>query len=165
MVLWYNMIPNLLWSCLNLIPVSVFCYTILAHNIFYIFWTVSLLTVLLPRSFFDNIRLGKTTLIYHKIGIRYINRFTQNGDIVNRLIRRKVPNYKVIQTGLKSADGLLKQAYMFEKFHFIMFVFFSLTAIYAIMKNYLLWSLIISMTNLLYNIYPFFCSNISGSGL
>jgi len=43
---------------------------------------------------------------------------------------------------------------MFEKFHFIMFVFFILITIYALVENHFWWAIIISATNLLYNIYP-----------
>ncbi len=43
---------------------------------------------------------------------------------------------------------------MFEKFHFIMFVFFILITLYALVKNHFQWAIIISVTNLLYNIYP-----------
>jgi len=53
-----------------------------------------------------------------------------------------------------SINKLLQQTYMFEKFHFIMFVFFSLITLYAMVNKHFWWAVIISITNLFYNIYP-----------
>jgi hypothetical protein len=152
----YNMVPNLFWSVLNLIPVSVFCYNFMHVKLFCIILTISLLTMLLPKSFFKKIQLAKTPTVYKKIGVNFINKFTQNGDIINRLIRNKFPQYKVISARRISIDKLIKQTYIFEKFHFVMFVFFSLAAIYAWLDHYITWVLIILLTNLVYNIYPAF---------
>jgi Glycosyl-4,4'-diaponeurosporenoate acyltransferase len=156
MVGWYNMIANLFWSALNLVPISVFCYSLMNLKLFYIFLVPILLTKLLPKSFFDSIQIGRTRAVYKKIGVHFINRFTQNGDIINRLIRKKFPQYKVIAISKVSVRKLLKQTYIFEKFHFAMFLFFTSTTIYALTQNYLKWALIISITNLVYNVYPIF---------
>ena len=156
MVALYNMIANLFWSVLNLLPISVFCYNLMNLKLFYVFLGISLLTIFLPKSFFDNIQLGTSTPIYKKIGVNLINKFTQNGSIINTLIRKKNPQYKVVSYRPLSVKKLLNQTYVFEKFHFLMFLFFTLTTVYALMKNYLIWALIISVTNLVYNVYPGF---------
>ena len=129
MVAWYNMIPNLFWSLPNLIPISIFCYSLMNSKLFYTFLTASLLTILLPKSFFNSIQLGKTGSVYKKIGVNFVNKFTQNGDIINGLIRKKFPQYKVLSNRNLSINKLLQQTYMFEKFHFMMFSFFILTTI------------------------------------
>ena len=129
MVAWYNMIPNLFWSLPNLIPISIFCYSLMSSKLFYTFLTASLLTILLPKSFFNNIQLGKTGSVYKKIGVNFVNKFTQNVDIINGLIRKKFPQYKVLSNRNLSINKLLQQTYMFEKFHFMMFSFFILTTI------------------------------------
>ena len=156
MVALYNMLPNLFWSALSLTPVSVFCYNVMPVKRFCIFLTISLLAILLPKSFFNSIQIGKTPVVYKNIGVNFINRFTQNGVIINRLIRRKFPQYKVMSGRRASIDRLIKQTYIFEKFHFIMFLFFSLTAIYALLERYVVWAFIVSLTNLVYNVYPAF---------
>ncbi len=34
---WYNMIPNVVWSVLNLVPISIYCYNMVDHRSLYIF--------------------------------------------------------------------------------------------------------------------------------
>lgn len=154
MVSVYNMIPNFLWSVINLTPVYIFCYQYMDLQWVCIFLAISLLTLLFPGVFFDHIHLSKTTAVYKKIGVKFINKFTQNGDLVNGLIRKRFPKYNVISGRIITHKKVLQQTYFFEKFHLLMFVFFILTTIYCLIKNEYLWALGISVTNLFYNIYP-----------
>jgi len=150
----YNLIPNLFWSVLNLVPISIFCYRFINLQTTVVFIVISLFSAILPKSFFNSIQPGKTISFYKKAGVTYINLFTQNGDIINRLIRKKFPDYKVVSGGKKSIRKIVGQTYMFEKFHFVMFLFFFFVTIYAIKSNFLLWAAIISINNIIYNIYP-----------
>jgi hypothetical protein len=81
------------------------------------------LSIFLPKTFFNSIQLGKTPAFYKKTGVTFINMFTQNGDVINGLIRKKFPQYKVVSTGRQSINKVLQQTYMFEKFHFACFCF------------------------------------------
>jgi hypothetical protein len=107
-----------------------------------------------PNSFYDRIQVGKTTRVYKSLGVGFINKLAQNGTIINQLVRKKFPGYKMIVHQRSSINKLLQQTYMFEKFHFIMFVFFILITSYALAKNHFWWAVIISVANLLYNVYP-----------
>ena len=150
----YNMIPNLFWSVLNLAPVSIFCYRFMDTTIFVVFQCISLITLFLPRSFFDRIQIGHTASAYKKTGVQYINRFTQNGDIINRWIRKKYPQYNVLSAGRRSIQKMIRQTYFFEKFHLFMFIFFSFATLYALWQHYFLWALVLTVTNIIYNVYP-----------
>jgi hypothetical protein len=150
----YNMVPNIIWSIINLVPISVFCYTILDLRLFYIFLFTSFLPVFFPNSFFDKMQFGKTLAIYKKLGVGVVNKLSQNGDIINSLIRKKFPAYRAVRHNKSSINKLVQQTYVFEKFHFFMFLFFIFTTAYAISKNYFGWGAVIILTNLLYNIYP-----------
>jgi len=150
------MIANLVWSAICLIPISVFCYKFMDLKWFYIFLSLSILTVFLPKSFFNILQLSKSRSLYEKAGINFINKFTQNGDIINRLIRKKYPEYKIVSRKEISIIRLLRQSDMFEKFHFMMFAFFAFTTFYALLGHFYLWALVITITNLIYNLYPIF---------
>ena len=150
----YNMLINLFWSLLNLAPISVFCYHYISLKLLFIFLAISMLPLFLPKSFFNSIQLGKTTSIYKKIGVGFINKFTQNGELINNFIKRKYPRYKVVSGNKRSIKKLLNQTYMFEKFHFMMFSIFTFIMVYALLKNYRWWAIIIFLNNLVYNIYP-----------
>lgn len=152
----YNMVPNMVWSVICLVPVSFFCYHFMKLKWFYIFILISAFTILLPKSFFKLLQLGKTRSVYKKAGVSFINKFTQNGDIINRVIRKKIPGYQIASKKHLSGKKLLQQTYMFEKFHFLMGIFFVLTTGYALFEHFYLWAFIITITNLIYNVYPIF---------
>lgn len=150
----YNMLINLFWSVLCLTPVSVFCYLHLSLKLFLILLAISLLPLFFPKSFYNRIQLSKKTLVYKKLGVEFIQKFTQNGELVNNLVRKKNPNYKTVSSSRRSIKNLRNQTYMFEKFHFMMFSIFTFVMIYALIKGYWIWTTIIFFTNMVYNVYP-----------
>ena len=156
LLIWYNMIPNVVWSVLNLVPISIYCYNKVDHRSLYIFMILSVIPAIFPNSFYDRIQVGRTTRIYKRLGVGFVNKLAQNGTIINRLIKKKFPGYKMILYERSSIHKLLQQTYLFEKFHFIMFLFFILVTFYAFLKGHFLWAIVISITNVLYNIYPNF---------
>jgi len=148
----YNAIPNLLWSILNLLPISVFCYSYVELKLFYIHLAAGLFTLFLPRSFFNAIQLSKTVSVYRSLGVHLMNRYTQNGTIINQLIKRRFPDYKVVSK--RSVSQLVGQSYMLEKFHFMMFTLFVIIAFHALVRQYYGWALILFFNNIIYNVYP-----------
>jgi len=140
----YNMVPNIIWSILNLVPISIFCFTIPSHKFLYIFIAVSLIPIFLKNSFLDKLQIGKTTTIYKRLGVH----------IINRLIKKKFPEHKAVTNKNSSISQLMAQTYVFEKFHLILFVFFSSVIVYAVDKGHFTWACIILLTNIFYNIYP-----------
>lgn len=150
----YNMIPNLVWSFLNLTPVSIYCFTLLNNKLFYVFLAAGLIPIFLKNSFLDKLQIGKTVRIYKQLGVPAINKVAQNGVIINNLIKRKFPEHKIVTGKRSSIAALISQTYIFEKFHLILFLFFSLTTIYAFLKGHWVWACIILLTNIAYNIYP-----------
>lgn len=148
----YNIIPNIIWSVICLIPISVFCYTRMDTKIFYSFLVLSILTLLLPKSFFHLLQFGKTISFYKKSGVIFINKFTQNGTVINKIIRKEFPQYRVVSK--RNISKMISQSYMFEKFHFSLFSFFILTTLYALLQKSFVWVLIFITTNIIYNMYP-----------
>ncbi|MDR6846326.1 hypothetical protein [Flavobacterium granuli] len=151
---WYNMIANLIWSILNLGPIAFYCFRFVSYQTLCVFLTISLIPIFLKKSFIDKLQMGKTIGIYKKLRVHLINKFTQNGAIINNLIKRKFPDHKIVTPKKTSIAGLISQSYMFEKFHLILFFFFSLTIIFALLQGQLLWAIIMVLTNIVYNIYP-----------
>jgi hypothetical protein len=131
------MAANLIWSVINILPVYIFCYKYVDHKSVYIFIAISLPAIFLPKSFLNKIQLANSTSVYKKLGADLINKFIQNGDFINNLIKKKYPEYKVVYNKRKSIDGFVQQTFNNEKFHWFMFVFFMLTIVYAVqyLKN------------------------------
>jgi len=109
----------------------------------------------LPKAFFDAIQLSPTTSFYEKIGIRMVKKYTQDSDFINRLIRRKFPQYRIFDHNV-SIQKHLNKAYAIEKIHFMMFLFFLLTSIYALTQGYAGWAVMITINNFVFNLYPNF---------
>lgn len=150
------MIPNLIWSILNLTPIIIFCFTVIELKLIYIFLAISAVPLFFKNSFINSLQIGKTTKTYKKLGVHLINRISQNGDIINNLLRRKFPEHKILAPNKRSVIALVNQTYVFEKFHWVLFLFFSLITGYCIYFGYWLWAPVILLTNLAYNIYPVF---------
>ena len=148
------MIPNLLWTALFLIPVTIFCYSFITPKTIYILLGVSLIPVFFPNSFFDKIQLSSDAHLYKRIGVRYINALAQNGRVLNEFLRKKYPNFKVVYRTKASIRKQYHQTYFFEKFHFSLFLFFTAVTIYAGIQGHYYWVIALTISNLLYNIYP-----------
>lgn len=148
------MIPNLVWTALFLLPVAIFCYTFINYISVFILLGMSFLPIFFPNLFFDAMQLSRYPAFYERLGVKYINKFAQNGTLLNKYLRNKYPKFKPVSPSKLLFKKLYHQTYFFEKFHFSLFIFFTTVIVYALTKSYLLWALILSICNLLYNIYP-----------
>ena len=148
------MIPNLLWTALFLIPLAIFCYAFITPKTIYILLGISLVPLFFPNSFFDRIQLSRDANWYRRIGVKFINTFAQHGTILNRVIRNKYPGFKVVHKTKASITKQYHQTYFFEKFHFALFLFFTIVTIHAAIQKQFYWVLMLTLCNLLYNIYP-----------
>ncbi|MDB5012983.1 MAG: hypothetical protein JWQ25_1185 [Daejeonella sp.] len=150
----YNMLPNLIWSILALVPLVIFCNQFMSLKSILISVGVSQLPALLPNSFYSGITFIDKPQFLTKIGLSFFNHFTQSGTLINKLIRKKYPDYKVISINRNSIKKIISQTYMFERFHAVMFTFFAITVIYAFMEAEWFWVLMLVLLNILYNVYP-----------
>ena len=150
----YNMIPNLFWTTLFLIPIAIFCYTFITPKATYILLGISFIPIFFPNSFFDTFQLSRSSHFYKKIGVKYVNVFAQNGSLLNKFLKRKYPDFKVVSRSKASIRKQYYQTYFFEKFHFSLFLFFTIMTIYAGILGHIYWVWILMISNLLYNIYP-----------
>jgi hypothetical protein len=148
----YNMIPNLLWSLPNLIPIGYFCYYFMPQKLLYVFLGISILPCFLPTSFFNRIQVKNLNFL-KRTGVLFVQKWAQHGEIINRFIRKKYPSYKVV-SNRKTMESQYKRTYGFEKFHFLGLFFFLLITIYAFSKSHYLWALVLTISNIIYNVYP-----------
>ena len=148
------MIPNLFWSALFLIPITIFCYNFVTPNIIYILLGVCLVPMFFPNFLIDKIQVSRNPYWYRRIGVKYINTFAQSGSLINRILKKKYPDYKAVSPTKASIRKQFYQTYLFEKFHFSLFLFFTCMTIYAGIRGHWYWVLTLIISNLLYNIYP-----------
>ncbi len=148
------MISNLFWTTLFLIPITLFCSTFVTLKLTCILLGVSCVTLFFPNSFFDKVQLSRSPRWYRRIGVRIINTFAQHGTIVNKILKRKYAGFKSIYKTNASIRRQYYQTYFYEKFHFSLFLFFTMIAFYAAIQRQFFWVLVLTICNLLYNVYP-----------
>ena len=151
----YNQLINFFWSILAFAPIVYFCYLYLPLNRLYLFVGISCIVIFIPVSLLNKIQLSQSSQTYKKIGIRFIKKYTQDGDLVNRLIKNQHPQYKYVENK-QAIKKLIGKFYMQEKFHYLIFVFFICICIYAIKLGLIGWAIFISIANIIYNLYPIF---------
>ncbi|WP_337042510.1 hypothetical protein [Emticicia sp. 17c] len=151
----YNQIVNFFWAILCFAPVVYFCYCYMSLKILYLFIGISLPTMFIPTAFLHKIQLSHNTHIYHKIGIRFIKKYTQDGDLINKFIRSRYPAYKYVDNK-QSFKKVVGRSYVNERFHYMVFVFFLLATIYAFIHGFIYDGIIMTASNIIFNVYPIF---------
>ena len=146
------MIPNLFWSAISLIPLAYFCYGRMPAKTVYIFLAISFIAYLLPQRFYDAIQVKDLRLL-KKTGIEFVLKYAQYGEIINNIIRKKFPGYKVVYDR-KTLRSQYNKTYGFERFHFMVLLFFLFVIVYALVNRNYIWAMILFVTNIIYNVYP-----------
>jgi hypothetical protein len=148
-----NAVPNVFWSVLSLTPICIFCYQYLPRLWLYGFLAISLLACVVPKAWFRRWQLSTRPAAYQRLGVPFINRFTQHGDILNGLLRRRYPEYRHVR-GRAALPAFIRTTYLFERFHLLLWMFFLLTTLYAAARGYAGWAGLLVFINVAYNLYP-----------
>jgi hypothetical protein len=165
---WANLIPAMAMALFWLAPMTLFWgivfgplrpmdapRTNLAPTLpeFFAWSVMSLSPGLLPRSYY---RVGISTRarrVYELLGVRRFKRFVVNGDLVNRVAKRRDPRYRVLTT----RDDLamfVERTCSVEKAHLTLMAFSLFTAFHAARIGWFGWAGILAAGNLIGNVYP-----------
>jgi hypothetical protein len=82
-----------------------------------------------------------------------VSHITQDGGLVNSLLRHQYPQYRRLPSRAAVA-GLVRGTYHYERFHWTMLLFFLLVSGYAVTQRQMGWALVLSLLNVGYNLYP-----------
>ena len=105
----------------------------------------------IPNSFY--IPISKDLRIYKKLGVNKFKRFSSNGDLINRRIRKRYPTYRNV-INLESVNERINETYTIERGHTVLFVFFLLTNIYVFWTNSIVTGVVLLLGNVVFNFYP-----------
>jgi len=133
---FYNQCINFFWTILCFVPVLSFWINNGIDPCLYVFLGISCLVAILPAHIFNRLHISKQKKFYHRIGIKIVQKLVQDGQW-----RGDFKSY-------------LKTIAMYERYHWICFVFFTSTTLYGYSSNTWQWRLAISIVNLVYNVYP-----------
>jgi hypothetical protein len=151
----FNQLLNFFWTILCFLPVL--WYWVMQGQGVWLYGSIifSIGCGLLPEAFFRFLQISQRTGFYEKYGAKMIRKFVQQGDMINRLFRQQYAGYKVIRDA-GQARNYLKTIAMYERYHFMCFLFFLSTAIQGLFTHRFLFALLITIGNTLYNICPIF---------
>ncbi len=132
---------------------GIFCYLHVERFWLYTFVATSLVFYFVPTSWLRFLQLSSKPAAYRRFGVHWVNHFTQNGSLVNNVLRRRYPRYRVLPSRAAMA-GLRRTTYIQEQFHWAALVLFLLVAFFGVVNAYWGWALLITLANVFYNLYP-----------
>jgi hypothetical protein len=155
-----NQAINFFWTILCMAPVVGFWVAI--DNVLWcsIFVVISLLSLVIPAPL---LQLSNDPKFYKSTGVKLIRKFVQNGELINRYIRKNNSQYNLIK-GRQNAAKYMQTVVMYERYHFLCLVFFMLTAGFAVVQRYYGFAMLMSVANIIYNFARLCCSNITAQG-
>ena len=145
-----NQAINFFWTILCFIPVIGFWMADGQMLWCYIFLGISVISLFIPLRL---LQLSSNPKFYEAAGVKTIRKYVQNGQLVNQYLRKRNPQHSLIN-GRQNAAAYLNTVAMYERYHFLCFVFFILTIGYATMHAYYIYTLLIFIANIIYNICP-----------
>jgi len=148
-----NQFLNLFWTILFFLPVVFYWYSAGSSLWFYLFLIAGYLMGFMTTPVFNLLQLHRFTELFGLKGIKVIRKFVQDGDMINRSIRKDSPTHKVIsdKTVIRKYLNTIR---MYERFHFVCFVFFLLMSGHAFIFRSFGYFAMISAGNFLYNVCP-----------
>ncbi|MDR6806955.1 hypothetical protein J2Y45_004147 [Dyadobacter sp. BE34] len=114
---------------------------------------VSVLVFHIPARLISALSISKNPRTYELMGIRVMRWFVQDGTLVNRVHQHLGKRRRVI-SNLANARQYLSKIAVQERYHYSCFVFFTLSALSAVAGGKIEMALLISMANVIYNVYP-----------
>ncbi len=144
---------NVVYSVIFLTPVVIFWMDHYQTTYFMSVLGASLLMFILPNKVYEYVQLSNSKKFYRVLGIPCFQRYTQQGLFAQKLINYINGNQTNSPTP-RNVSQLKSQIRNFESFHYVCFIFFTLTNVYALYHGEVFLSLIIFLTNVLYNIIP-----------
>lgn len=150
---WYNTVPSFAWSVLNLAPPFIYVYRFLDLQWLWVLVPLCIAPYFLHKNFIDRLALSRTREFYIRLGVDVVQEFVQHGGMVNRLIRRRYPTYRIV-FDKTTVHRQLSATYMFERFHLGMAVAFCVLLLHAAFSGRWEWVLLLLVCNFIYNVYP-----------
>ncbi|HEY0273724.1 MAG TPA: hypothetical protein VGC22_11105 [Chitinophaga sp.] len=149
----YNTVPNLFWSALNLAPAVYYYYHYVPLSWLWAIVPLCLAPYALKPAVMDRLAPIRDREWYHRLGVDVVQEYVQHGGMVNRIIRRRYPAYRIVYDKT-TVSRQLAATYMFERFHLGMLLAFGVLLCHAAAMGRWQWALLLLLCNFVYNVYP-----------
>ena len=152
-----NQVINLFWTIVSFAVFGVYWGRYFAEQrspwVLALFIVLSILIWAIPAKWFSALTISKSKRTYERMGVKFLLLFVQNGTLVNRL-QRKYSKKSGLIHNRSQAQSYLKTIAMQERYHYCCLVLFLLTTLSAFSTGKPCIALLITLCNILYNIYP-----------
>jgi hypothetical protein len=162
---------------LNIVPIALFCVWLGSTVMFWLqafgplrtfnraspgeapfWWSLGSLLAshaitFLPQSWYSVRRFEASGRIYEVLGVKAIRALVSNGDLINRFVRRRFPDYRV-HAFAGRIEKVSKDGRRNELSHLVSFGGGIVVAVYAWRIGWTDWAAWLTLTNLLANLYP-----------
>ncbi|RFM29048.1 glycosyl-4,4'-diaponeurosporenoate acyltransferase CrtO family protein [Deminuibacter soli] len=149
----YNAVPNFFWTILNLTPAVYYFYLYLPLNWLWLIAPLCILPYCFKPALLDKMVISQSRHWYHRLGVHRVQQYVQHGVIINRIIRRRYPAYRIVYNKT-TITRKINESYMFERFHLGMLLAFAVLTAHALVTRHWQWALLLLLCNILYNAYP-----------
>lgn len=106
-----------------------------------------------PRSWYRIRAVERSGRLYEALGVRWFRCIVPDGDIANRLRRRRDSGHRMI-AGRGSGDEFAQRTIESERGHLVLLLVGVMSAAFAWSIGWYGWALYITAGNLLANVYP-----------
>lgn len=145
-----NQLINVFWTFFAFMPVVWYWYfnQDLPWLIFFV--ALSVASGFLPGKWYRRLQVSRDRRFYERAGIRFVRELVQDGGFSNRISGKK--HFKVQERN--KGVNYLKTIEMYERFHIECLLFFLLTSVHAFFNGLYVFSFIMLLANIIYNVCP-----------
>lgn len=133
-----------------MLPVVVFWAAAGMAPYAYIFMGISVVSLFIPARL---LQLSARPRFYEGLGVKNIRKLVQNGELANRIVRKRNTGYKLVKDRQGAAD-YMQTIVMYERYHWFCLVFFAFTTAYACLTGYYMLAFLVSLASIIYNVCP-----------
>lgn len=145
-----NHFLNLFWTVLFFAPVVWYWYLTGLDSWWYAFLLISGVAIFAPKKILEGLTFSKRPKHFEKWGVKTVRWFAQDGTWASQF-KTNTGQGKARIRNAKEARQYLKTIEMYERFHWMCFIFFLLSSFHAFAKGQILLGLLITLANLPFN--------------
>ena len=144
---------NLIWTLLAFIPVILIWHLNFSLNNLLTSILLSLLIVwLTQQSAAKTLQISHKRKFYEKLGVKEFQKFTQDSYYIKRLTEKTGGQKLYFRRNLYFYQ--MKKIQMYEQYHLACLLFFSFSAFIGIYNHDYIYSILVVLANIVYNIIP-----------
>jgi len=146
----FNQLINFFWTGLCFSGIIVYWFDSPSAKPLLPFIFISLASAVIPSKYYQ---LSRRPKYYERLGVKKIRYFVQDGNWRWSGSKDKPAPVKLIGSRSQAAN-YLKTVIMYERYHLICLIFFSLSGYHALIHNRVGLAIIITLSNVIYNVCP-----------